>query len=165
MPWLHFLTLALERRQHGWRAWLLAAVFFGFCIGSRLLLDPWLEGAAFMAFYPAIMAATLFCGWRCGATVATTSLVLAWYFFLEPRGAFVINGWTTPISLLVFASVSMFQIATVEALARLVLLLQRRRTVQTEMFRELQHRVAGNAYEQYAAYRAGLSASPERIEG
>ncbi len=151
MPWLHILTLILERRQRGWRAWAVAVAFFGGSASARVLLDPWLDESAFLVFYPAVTAATLICGWQRGLVVVGSSMIFAWVYVFEPRGSFIIESWNTPISLLSFVLVGAFQVAMVEALARLVLLLQRRRAVQTEIFRELQHRISGNGYEQYAA--------------
>jgi K+-sensing histidine kinase KdpD len=165
MPWLHMLTLILERRQNGWRSWTFAAAMFGVSGAARFILDPWLDESAFLAFYPAVTAATLICGWQRGLLVVGASMVFAWVFVFEPRGSFEIANWNTPISLLGFALVGAFQVAMVEALARLVLLLQRRRTVQTEVFRELQHRIAGNGYEQYAADRAGAPLPFDPVDG
>ena len=165
MPWLHILTLLLERRQHGWRAWALAATMFAVSMVVRVLLDPWLDESAFVAFYPAVTAVTLICGWQRGLTLVAASMIFAWLFVFEPRGSFAFSSWNTPISLMGFVVVGAFQVAMVEALARLVLLLQRRRTVQTEMFRELQHRVAGNAYQQYAASHLRPSFPFDSVEG
>lgn len=164
MPWLYILTLVLERRQRGWRAWAVATALFLVSAASRVTLDPWLDESAFLVFYPAVTAATLICGWQRGLVVVGSSMIFAWVFIFEPRGSFVIQNWNTPISLLGFVLVGAFQVAMVEALARLVLLLQRRRAVQTEIFRELQHRISGNGYEQYAADIAGTPLSPDSIK-
>jgi two-component system, sensor histidine kinase PdtaS len=151
MPWLHVLTLLLERRKRGWRAWAVAVAVFAASMLLRIWLDPWLDETAFLVFYPAVTVVTLVCGWQRGLTLVAASMAFVWFFIFEPRGSFTFYSWNTPISLMGFILVGSFQVAIVEALARLVLLLQRRRAVQTEIFRELQHRIAGNAYEQYAA--------------
>ena len=58
--------------------------FFGLGFAARFALATWLEPAPFLTFFPAVVAAGLFCGWRRGAVVLVLSAVVAHYFFIDP---------------------------------------------------------------------------------
>jgi hypothetical protein len=83
-PWFEhgrFLSEAIRRGPQGF-AW--AMSFFGLGFAARFALAPWLEPAPFLTFFPAVVAAGLFCGWRRGAVILVLSAVVAHYFFIDP---------------------------------------------------------------------------------
>jgi PAS domain S-box-containing protein len=54
--------------------------------------------AAFITFYPAVMLAALYGGWRSGLLATLLSVLLADYYWVEPTGQFGVNdtaGWLT----------------------------------------------------------------------
>ena len=85
MPWVHQISRASIKRQ-GLLSWTVALAIFTGSVAVRFPLAPFVDGlAAFTTFYPAIIVATLICGWRQGTLVLVLSTVTGWYFFLEPR--------------------------------------------------------------------------------
>jgi K+-sensing histidine kinase KdpD len=101
MPWVHQLNRVAIKRQ-GLLSWTVALAIFTGSAAVRVLFDPVLAGMKFMTFWPAIIVATLICGWRQGFFVLILSTVTAWYFFLEPLQSFAIKDKTTVGSLVGF---------------------------------------------------------------
>lgn len=144
MAWVGPVSKVVGRPQNGVQPWAIAFALFAACLLLRLALEPWLTSLAFITFYPAIIIATLVCGWRPGVLVALLSMLAGWYFFLEPRRSFAFLGAGTLVVLTSFLVVSLFQVTMVAALAEVVRRLDRMQAVQADLFRELQHRVANN---------------------
>jgi two-component sensor histidine kinase/PAS domain-containing protein len=91
----------------------------------------------FFFYEPAVLAAALVGGWPAGLTALTASTVVAWYFFLEPRG-FVLTSPTTTVNLLLFlASAALLVVVG----ARLKSVLQSLRSSHTQLAeREFRYR-------------------------
>ncbi len=68
MPWVHQLSRVSIKRQ-GLLSWTVALALFTVSIAIRILFDPFLAGMKFITFWPAIIVATLICGWRQGIFV------------------------------------------------------------------------------------------------
>lgn len=143
MPWVHRLNEISIRRQ-GPRTWLVALSLYGAALAARLMLAPLLEGMKFLTFYPAVAAATLFCGWRQGVLVLVLSTVTAWYLFFTPYRSFDIPDSSTIGALVGFLIVGGFNILIVAALREAVRRADMAMAAQETLFRELQHRVANN---------------------
>jgi two-component sensor histidine kinase len=144
MAWVGPISAIVRRQPSGLRASVIAVALFAASLAARLALEPWLSPIAFVTFYPAIILATLLCGWRQGVFVVLLSMTAGWYLFIEPRGSFAFAGVGTPIILASFLAVALFQVALVAALAKLVRRLEALQAVHADLFRELQHRVANN---------------------
>jgi hypothetical protein len=144
MAWVGPISAIVRRQPSGLRASAIAVALFAASLAARLALEPWLSPIAFVTFYPAIILATLLCGWRQGVFVVLLSMTAGWYLFIEPRGSFAFAGVGTPIILASFLAVALFQVALVAALAKLVRRLEALQAVHADLFRELQHRVANN---------------------
>jgi K+-sensing histidine kinase KdpD len=125
MAWVGPIARIVRRHPGGMRAWVIAVALFGAGLLVRLALDPWLSPIAFLTFYPAIIVATLICGWRPGVLVVLLSMTAGWYLFVEPRGTFAFKDAGTPIILGSFLAVALFQVVLVAALAELVRRLER----------------------------------------
>jgi PAS domain S-box-containing protein len=69
-------------------AYALAFVSAGVATVLRLALDPYLVGAQFITFFPAIVITTLISGFGAGFFCAVLSTAAADFFVLEPRWAF-----------------------------------------------------------------------------
>ncbi len=140
MPWVHQLSRASIKRQ-GVLPWAVALLIFAVSFEARLVLPPVLVGLAFMTFYPAIVAATLICGWRQGTLVLFLSVLAGWYFFLEPARSFAPND-AAAVGMFLFAG--SFVVLVVAALRETVRRAELAKIAQETLFRELQHRVANN---------------------
>lgn len=143
MPWVHQLSRASIKRQ-GLLSWTVALGIFTGSVALRALLDPLLAGMKFMTFWPAIVVATLVCGWRQGTFVLGLSTLTAWYFFLEPVGSFTIKDKTTIGTLAGFLIIGGFLVLLMAALRETIRRVELSKAVQETLFAELQHRVANN---------------------
>ncbi len=140
VEWL--VDLARKRRTGGW-SWVLAGGFLAAAVIVRLALAGWLDPAPFVAFFSAIAASTLLCGWRQGALVLVLSAIAAWFFFPEQNFSSPI-GFDPVLEIVRFFLVSALLIVLVEGLIQAVLKLDNAARVNEDLFRELQHRVANN---------------------
>jgi len=125
-------------------SWALALGFFAVAIVVGLPLAGWLDPVPFITFYPAIVASTLFCGWRQGAVVTALSTMAGWFFFVEPQYPFAVNSYRDALGIVEFLVVAMFLLALVEGLVQTVLQLDATARLNEDLFRELQHRVSNN---------------------
>ena len=137
------VNLAKTRRTGVW-CWVWAGGFLAAGVVVRLALAGWLDPVPFITFYPAVVTATLLCGWRQGASVMVLSAVAAWFFFVEPRFSFAIVGLGPAFQIAAFLVVAAFLIVLVEGMAQAVRELETTARVNEDLFRELQHRVANN---------------------
>jgi PAS domain S-box-containing protein len=69
-------------------AYVLAVVSVAVATALRVALDPYLVGAQFITFFPAIVVTTLISGFGAGFLCAVLSTAAADFFVLEPRWAF-----------------------------------------------------------------------------
>jgi K+-sensing histidine kinase KdpD len=143
MPWVHQLSRVSIKRQ-GLLPWTVALALFTGSVALRELFDPFLAGMKFITFWPAIIVATLICGWRQGAFVLILSMATAWYLFLEPVNSFAIKDKTTVGSLLSFVLIGAFLVLVMAALRETIRRVELAKAVQETLFAELQHRVANN---------------------
>jgi PAS domain S-box-containing protein len=83
----------------------------GVALGLRLFLTPWLIGAQFITFFPAVIVATLACGTAPGVVSVVLSALAARYF-LEPGGFSIQEGY----SLAFFIAVALMDVAVISLL-------------------------------------------------
>jgi PAS domain S-box-containing protein len=83
-------------------AYALAVVSVGVATALRVALDPYVEGAQFVTFYPAIVITTLISGFGAGLVSAVLSTAAADFFVLEPRFSFFPETVADLMDLLVF---------------------------------------------------------------
>ncbi len=140
MPWVHQLSRASIKRR-GVLPWAVALLLFATSLAARLVLPPVLIGLAFITFYPAIVVATLICGWQQGTLVVLLSVLAGWYFFLEPTSTFASKD-AAAIGIFLFAGGSV--VLVVAALRETIRRVEAAKAMQETLFRELQHRVANN---------------------
>lgn len=143
MPWVHKIHTASIKRR-GLLPWAVALLLFATSLAARILLDPVLAGMKFLTFHPAIVAATLLCGWLQGVFVLALSAVAAWYLYLEPVRSFQLTESPSVGALVAFLLVGGFNIVLVAALRETIRRVEMAKAVQETLFRELQHRVANN---------------------
>lgn len=108
------------------------------------------RGFPYLTFLPAVVITTFFFGATAGIFSATLSLLAAWYFFLPPYFAFVLNAQNA-VALGFFIIIVAIDIAIID---RLLTSLREREQARAEamalaaqrdaLFKELQHRVGNN---------------------
>src|SRR5260221_11052486 len=86
LPSLYIDVPALRPGTVG--AYALAIVAVGVATALRVALDPFLLGAQFVTFFPAVVITTLISGFGAGFFCAALSTAAADVFVLEPRLAF-----------------------------------------------------------------------------
>ena len=110
----------------------------------RWALHPVLGDALWFAtYYPAILAATLFLGWRLGLLTLLLSALVADYVFIPPPQAISLRA-TDIAAVLVFLFSGGLILITAALLRQAIQRLNRSMDIQGALNRELQHRVNNN---------------------
>jgi two-component sensor histidine kinase len=152
--WHLIRMLAWRSKQPPYLRWAEACILFGCAFALRFSLGK-LQGAIpFLTFYPAILAAALFLGWKEAAFVLGLSLAAGTYFFLPPNMSLLPLGW------LFLGTVNIGIIIVLKELAQDLALSNER---QRALFQELQHRVANTlqvATGKLQAVRSRMDSSP-----
>jgi len=134
-------------------SWATQIGFAIFCLGLeaivRFMIDLFAPGTApFALIYPAVLAATLFAGWQCGAIVLVVSELFAWYFVLAPRRTFALDSADDASRLIVVAFSAVVVIVLAEVFRRLVQnvgsVLQTQLEERDLLLREVDHRTKNN---------------------
>jgi PAS domain S-box-containing protein len=89
-------------------AYALAFVSVGIATALRLAVDPYLVGAQFVTFFPAIVITTLISGFGAGFFCAVLSTAAADFFVLEPRWSFNVDDPATVADLLLFGPLAAY---------------------------------------------------------
>ena len=84
-------------------AYALAMVSVGVATALRVVLDPYLEGAQFVTFYPAVVITTVISGFGAGILSVVLSTAAIDYFLQLPRFSLYIENSTDAADLLLFA--------------------------------------------------------------
>ena len=87
---------------------------------ARFALAPWLEPAPFLTFFPAVVAAGLFCGWRRGAVILVLSAVVAHYFFIDPTYSWAFRNTAAAMLVVSYVAVGALLLVLVAALTNAV---------------------------------------------
>jgi PAS domain S-box-containing protein len=89
-------------------AYALAFVSAGVATTLRLALDPYVVGAQFITFFPAIVITTLISGFGAGFFCVVLSTAAADFFVLEPRWSFSIEDPANVADLLLFGPLASY---------------------------------------------------------
>jgi PAS domain S-box-containing protein len=106
LPSLYIDVPALRPGTVG--AYALAFVSVGIATALRLAVDPYLVGAQFVTFFPAIVITTLISGFGAGFFCAVLSTAAADFFVLEPRWSFNVDDPATVADLLLFGPLAAY---------------------------------------------------------
>jgi PAS domain S-box-containing protein len=106
LPSLYIDVPALRPGTVG--AYALAFVSVGIATALRLAVDPYVVGAQFVTFFPAIVITTLISGFGAGFFCAVLSTAAADFFVLEPRWSFNIDDPATVADLLLFGPLAAY---------------------------------------------------------
>jgi K+-sensing histidine kinase KdpD len=88
-------------------AYALAFVSAGVATALRVALDPYLVGAQFVTFFPAIVITTLISGFGAGFLCAVISTAAADFFVLSPRWTFSVVDPANVADLLLFGPLAL----------------------------------------------------------
>jgi PAS domain S-box-containing protein len=89
-------------------AYALALVAAGVATALRVVLDPYVEGAQFVTFYPAIVVTTLISGFGAGFLCAVLSTAAVDFFVLEPPFSFFPETSADLVDLLLFGPLASY---------------------------------------------------------
>jgi signal transduction histidine kinase/CheY-like chemotaxis protein len=134
---LFVLTKPLHARQ--WFVYLVAVVAPLIAFWVRLK-----TGFPFLPFFPAVLLAAFFGGWRPGALACLLSGAIATYYFIGPQNSFAVDGISGPIGLAFFVLASAIMVGLVEALR------QMNETLETRVVERTRELVEANAKRQHA---------------
>jgi K+-sensing histidine kinase KdpD len=110
-------------------AHLLAFVSVGVATALRLAIDPYIEGAQFVTFFPAVIFTTLVSGLGAGLFSVALSIAAVAFFVLPPRLSFYVEKPGDVLALLLYAVVMLFNVALITGMRFAVQALQRARIV------------------------------------
>src|SRR5215467_1055277 len=89
-------------------AYILAFVSVGIATALRLAVDPYVVGAQFVTFFPAIIITTLISGFGAGFLCAVLSTAVADFFVLEPQWSFNVDDPANVADLLLFGPLAAY---------------------------------------------------------
>ncbi|NDW03715.1 sensor histidine kinase [Jiella pacifica] len=137
---------------------LFAVICSAVSIGLRFIADLFMPGAGpFALTIPAVLVATLFGRWLCGAITETISSLYAWYFVLPVTGSFYFAVPADGPRVVVNMLSGYFVVALAEAFRRAV---RHALADRDALLLELQHRVKNNFASIASVLRLQISATP-----
>src|SRR5215831_1748723 len=89
-------------------AYALAFASAGVATALRLVVDPYVVGAQFVTFFPAVVITTLISGFGAGFLCAVLSTAAADFFVLYPRWSFSVDDPANVADLLVFGPLASY---------------------------------------------------------
>jgi len=133
----------LRKYQDKWPGYLIAALVFVIALGLRAAVDPYIK-IPYVTLFPAMIICSLVGGRAAGIVAAVVGGLVAWYFWLPPRGTFVLQWPTGHLSVALYIATSTILLLLMRGLNETLRALESERDLSTELFRELQHRTANN---------------------
>src|SRR6516225_603766 len=106
LPSLYIDVPALRPGTVG--AYALAFAFTGVATALRLAVDPYVVGAQFVTFFPAVVITTLISGFGAGFFCAVLSTAAADFFVLYPRWSFNVEDPANVADLLLFGPLAAY---------------------------------------------------------
>jgi PAS domain S-box-containing protein len=107
-------------------AYALAVVAVGVATALRVALDPFVDGAQFITYYPAIVITTVISGFGAGFLCAVLSTAAADFFVFLPRFSFVPETSADLVDLLLFGPLASYLVIII---ARMRLAIEREQVV------------------------------------
>jgi PAS domain S-box-containing protein len=97
-------------------AYAVAFLCAGIATTLRLAIDPYVVGAQFITFYPAVIVTTLISGFNAGVFCTVVSAAAVNFFVIDPRLSFHIDHPGEVVAVLLFALVSLMNVILVTGL-------------------------------------------------
>jgi PAS domain S-box-containing protein len=104
-------------------AYALAFLSAAVATALRLVLDPYVEAATFVTYFPGIVLTTTISGFGAGLVCVVLSTAAVYFFLLEPRFSFFVENLAEAADLLLFAPLSFLCV---------ILIAQMRSTIERE---------------------------------
>jgi two-component sensor histidine kinase len=133
----------LRKYQDTSPGYLIAALVFFAALGLREAVDPYIK-IPYVTLFPAMIICSLVGGRAAGILAAVLGGLVAWYFWLPPRGTFALEWPTGHLSVALYILTSTILLLLMRGLNETLRALESERDLSTELFRELQHRTANN---------------------
>jgi len=105
----------------------------------RLAIDPWVEGAQFITYFPLLILVALACGYRAGLVATVVSTLAVAYFIVEPRGSLAIGRVEDLLTLVLFVLTSLLLVSIAGATR---LAIGRYRALSRSLGRRIEQRTA-----------------------
>jgi K+-sensing histidine kinase KdpD len=137
--------------------YLIAALVFVIALGVREAVDPYIK-IPYVTLFPAMIICSLVGGRAAGILAAVVGGLVAWYFWLPPRGTFVLDWPTGHLSVALYILTSTILLLLMRGLNETLRALESERDLSAELFRELQHRTD----QQFTEYFRDVAAEPQR---
>jgi PAS domain S-box-containing protein len=120
-------------------AYSLAALSVLAALAARIVLDPYLQDALYILFYPAVLITTLISGFGAGLLSAVLSIAAAWFFLVPPRTSF---GMPIPEHALGLALFGIVTLGNVVVAAGMRFAIERYRDISRNLERSVEDRTA-----------------------
>ena len=101
-------------------AYALAFVSAGVALALGIAVDPYVAGAQFITFFPAIVITTLISGFGAGILSVVLSTAAIDYFLLSPRFSFYVENPADAVDLLLFAPLASLCVVLIADIRRSV---------------------------------------------
>src|SRR5215468_8018008 len=83
-------------------AYALAFVSAAVATALRLVIEPWVEGAPFLTYFPAVIVTAVISGFGAGLACVVLSTAAVYFFVLQPRFSFLVENPTEAAELGLF---------------------------------------------------------------
>src|SRR3979409_1379214 len=147
----------LRKYQDTLPGYLIAALVFFAALGVREAVDPYIK-IPYITLFPAMVICSVVGGRAAGIAAAIVGGLIAWYFWLPPRGTFALDWPTGHLSVGLYIVTSTILLLLTRGLNETLKELESERDLSAELFRELQHRTANNLQSISAMLRQTRSA-------
>src|SRR5215468_7635194 len=84
-------------------AYALAFVSAAVATALRLVIEPWVEGAPFLTYFPAVIVTAVISGFGAGLACVVLSTAAVYFFVLQPRFSFLIENPADAANLVLYA--------------------------------------------------------------
>ena len=121
----------------------IALMVMALALGVREGLDPYIK-IPYVTLFPAMVICSLVGGRLAGILAAVFGGIIAWYFWLPPRGTFSLEWPTSHLTIVLYVVTSTILLLLTRGLNETLRELEKERDLSAELFRELQHRTANN---------------------
>jgi two-component sensor histidine kinase len=142
MDFVSFIRV-LRKYQDTPAGYLMAAAVLLSALGVRELVDPYIK-IPYVTLFPAMVICSLVGGRIAGILSAIIGGVIAWYFWLPPRGSLRLEWPVGHLTVALYVVTSTVLLLLMRGLNETMRALEKERDFSADLFRELQHRTANN---------------------
>src|SRR5260221_11041688 len=142
MDFVSFIRV-LRKYQDTPAGYLMAAAVLLSALGVRELVDPYIK-IPYVTLFPAMVICSLVGGRIAGILSAIIGGVIAWYFWLPPRGSLRLEWPVGHLTVALYVVTSTVLLLLMRGLNETLRALEKERDFSADLFGELQHRTTNN---------------------